>query len=824
MPTLVRYLIPLFISILFGNIPVQAQDSQKSARFLKEFRQAQEALPRETVYLHTDRDWYYFGDRIWFSAYTVTGGYNLLSDISTVLYVELIQPDGKIAGRTAIELTGGRGSGSINFEDAKRKSGDFQLRAYTRWGKQFGESYTFTKNIKVLTDKEHKNDPDLDGIADLQFLPEGGKLISGIETRIAFKAIGEDGLGREVRGVIYNSSGDEVGDLVSEHLGMGVITIKPESGTGYYAMVEDRRFELPEITSRGARLQIDQQEEEFKIDVEASDEYSDITYLLFAHVRGLVYHAELVELDQGAFYSAILKDKFPSGIVHFVLMRGDKPVSERLVFNKNIIDEQEVDIRTDKQEYVARDAGILELSFSDLNTEGLSASASVSIFDDNIQRYDPYRQNIRTQFFLSSEIKGYIEQPGYYFSDQPDADRYLDILLMTQGWRAYDMNDPITLEDARKLSSPERGFTVVGRVGSLWTNKPLQNASAYVVIGDQNGLPRVATTNSDGIFVIENISVYGEKYVRVKANNADGNDRLQLEILDQFEGFEKEINAVKQDLISYSPDSKGLAVRGEEIDPLEVKDLSDRSSEVLKYTEEFVNVQMSGELDEIEVVGKSISQSSIDKLFSDLGGAGTRIDMDDRKVLRDLSMDQVLNQLPGVRVDQVNNTITLNRTIESFSSGPVSPLLFLDGMQVDYNTIRFLNTMDVKTITVSSSPADLAVLGSNAAGGAIIIETRTGSETSGGLGADRGNESSFIIGYQEPTNFYAPKYGVNVPKDNETPDKRVTLYWNPKVQITEAGIQLKYWMNDLPSRYRIVVEGITENGDPFYSTKTIRLN
>ncbi|MFN1835734.1 hypothetical protein AB2B38_010760 [Balneola sp. MJW-20] len=807
-----------------GIISLNAQDYQNSAQFLKEFRQAQEALPRETVYLQTDRDWYYFGDRIWFSAFAVTGGYNLLSDISTVLYVELIEPDGNVAERVAVELTGGRGSGSINFENAKKSTGDYQLRAFTRWGKQFGESYIFSKNIEVLSDKEVKSKNEAKAVTDVQFLPEGGDLIDGISSRVAFKAIGSDGLGVAVDGIIYDDTGKQVAEISSEHLGMGLVELRAESGRSYYAVINENRYELPQVLDEGVRLQVNQDENDFKISIKASPEFDNNTYMLFAHVRGLVFHASLAEVKEGNMDLNIEKEKFPSGIVHFVLMKGKKPVSERLAFNKNVIDEVELNIITDEEEYTEREGATLELQFEDLKTEELSATASISIFDDNIQNYDYNRKNIVSELYLGSEINGYIEQPGYYFRDEPDADRYLDILLMSQGWRAFNMNDPITLEDAKYLNSPERGFNLTGRVGSLWTNKPLQNASVYVVIGDQNGTPRVATTNSDGIFVIDNLSVYGEKYVQIRANNADGNDRLQMEVIDQFEGFDESVGSVKQDLISYTPVlEEDFGESNEEVNSQALSELSERSATVLNSSEEFLDVQMSGELDEVEVVGKSISQSAVDKVFSDLGGAGTRIDLDERKVLRDLSMDQVLNQLPGVRVNLSENTILLNRSIGSLQSGPSPPLIIMDGMEVDFNTVRYLNTADVKTITVSQSPADLAILGSRAGGGAIIIETRTGAEYAGGLGANRGNESTFVKGYQEPARFYAPKYGVNVPRDLETPDKRVTLYWNPKVQVTEAGIQLRYWMNDVPSRYRIVVEGITENGEPFYSTETIRL-
>lgn len=194
-----------FISVISAFLittSISAQDYSGAVSFVQQFKNVNEEVPRESVYLHTDRDWYFHGERIWFSAYSKIGGYNV-GNLSNVLYVELVQPDGTVFERSLIKLLNGRGIGSLSLRNAKPVVGNFEIRAYTKWGLNFGSSYEFTKRFKLKV-KDDETRVSSSEEFDVQFFPESGYLIEGIPTRLAFKAIDGNGLGIPVAGSIYD--------------------------------------------------------------------------------------------------------------------------------------------------------------------------------------------------------------------------------------------------------------------------------------------------------------------------------------------------------------------------------------------------------------------------------------------------------------------------------------------------------------------------------------------------------------------------------------------------------------------------------------------
>jgi outer membrane receptor protein involved in Fe transport len=137
--------------------------------------------------------------------------------------------------------------------------------------------------------------------------------------------------------------------------------------------------------------------------------------------------------------------------------------------------------------------------------------------------------------------------------------------------------------------------------------------------------------------------------------------------------------------------------------------------------------------------------------------------------------------------------------------------------------VRFLRTADVQSIDVYRRASELAIFGSNATGGVIRITTRTGVDFQG---SERGLLSAMVDGYQLPTSFYAPRYGFTVDADTIERDQRITLYWNPAAEIerNDSGeARYFFWANDIPGRYRVQVEGLTQSGKVFSKTTTFEI-
>lgn len=807
---------------LFSTLS-RAQVSPGSVEFVRQFKMLEAELPRERIYLHTDRDWYYFGDRIWFSAYVLSGPLTLPSEMSRVLYVELYTPDGDLAKREAVPIALGRAEGSLPFGEMDAQSGTYRVKAYTAWALNFGESYVYTKDVTVITDEEAKTKADDADAPDLQFLPESGHLVAGIPSRTGFKAVDKDGYGVDISGIIYDDNGNTITDFKSEYLGMGMVTFTPEEGRSYYAVSGDQQYPLPEVMAQGVVMQVNDAPNQMIIRVQSKGYDPGGSLLLFAQVRGEVFAASEVLLDaQGNAVTAVPTANIPTGVVHFTLLdRAGIPIAERLAFNKNPVDRMNVDIQMDDFVTEVRGRTGFTLRVSDANGAALPANISVSVFDDGIVPFNYGRGNIRSRVLLETELMGHVENPMYYFSDEPRADEHLDLLMLTQGWRAYDMESVLSRDNIELFTMPEKGLRISGKVTRGIRSREQGDAPIFFSLGSNNDETVVVTTEEDGSFMIEDLDFLGEEKISVKANTEDGNDGVQVLMDEQFSYLPDDGQDIPQTADEVIPmlqqpetDSQNMAGDGTVL-----ANVSERAKAVAQDDEQFVEAQMQGELEEITVSSTRINQNEvgmqddyITMIARDASGRRSFFDMDEQEYLQLLTIDQLINQLPGVSV--ANNQIEIRTGTASVNTN-APPLVLLNGSQTTYENIRNLNSRDIKTISVLRSSADLAILGAVGSGGAISIQLRDGVSDPYVTGFYTGK----IQGYQLPTRFYSPKYGLTVPKDIDKKDNRITLHWEPQLYVPASGERVIFWANDIPSNYRVIVEGITENGDPFFGTK-----
>jgi hypothetical protein len=802
----------LLIALLlpFAHGSVQAQEKQPAIEFIKQFKNIQDQLPRESVYLHTDRDWYYFGERIWFSAYSVAGGYTMPSELSSVLYVELIAPNGDVAKRELIKMEEGRGEGSLTFEDVEKDIGTYQVKAYTKWGLNFGDSYAFTKPIQILNENGNTQVATSGEKFDLQFFPESGHLVSGLPTTLAFKAIGEDGLGRNIQGTIYDNSGQEITNFTSDHLGMGKIDFTPKAGTEYYAKVDNKEVPLPEVQSEGVVLNIDHKEDFFTVNLQASDNLASDSYFLFAHVRGNVFHAAPISKAEKGVSAMIPKNQFASGIVHFTLLNENgAPIAERLAYAQNPVDLLQVNADLDQEVYEAREQVELNLALNNHKGEPVKGTASISVFDDNIRKFDQNGIDITSHLRLGTEIKGHIEDPGFYFSDDPNAESYLDLLLLTQGWRAYPMQIDAMKEQLESLTPPETGISVSGKVSTLWFDKPIEDAVVYAETGSGNDNAQIMTTDKEGRYELDNLDITGEQNVTLKSNKDNGSDKVWITIDEQFEDFPNKYAATPQLEIAQQVLKPQTA--DQEIST------ADRASSAINKAQQSNDFEWSEDLGEITVTGESEYNLNLQQYLNDFQGRGIHVDMAEREYLRNLPVEQVFNLIPGVNFNPVENSIDLNNT--TADSELNAPRFFVDGIPTYFEFVKMMNSKDIKSIIVTNGSDGVTYLGSIPTSGAIIITTHTGNGVQKNV---RGLKNTYVQGYQEGAEFYHPKYNVTVPKDLEERDDRITLFWNPNIDLSSEGEIIEFWTNDISSNYRIVIEGISEDGNTFTHTQTFR--
>src|SRR6185503_10032595 len=95
--------------------------------------------------------------------------------------------------------------------------------------------------------------------------------------------------------------------------------------------------------------------------------------------------------------------------------------------------------------------------------------------------------------------------------------------------------------------------------------------------------------------------------------------------------------------------------------------------------------------------------------------------------------------------------------------------------------------------------------------GVLIITTTYGSKP-GGM-TSMGVLPIFVTGFYKAREFYSPKYNVSS-SANEMVDSRSTVYWNPELTVgTDGKASFNFYNTDNPGLYRLIIEGINENGN-----------
>ncbi|MFK7935066.1 MAG: hypothetical protein AB8G22_16260, partial [Saprospiraceae bacterium] len=307
---------------------------------------------------------------------------------------------------------------------------------------------------------------DLRPKTNVEFFPEGGDLINGLRSRVAFKAVAKNGRSVPVKGTIVNQKGEEVARFKSEHLGMGSFYFTPVVGDTYTAVLDKymRRIPLPLALRNGSVMRVESVSEKLvRVNVKTGADADKLERYLVTQAKGEIISAIRIPAEQLETSIKISRDEIPAGIVQFTLFdASQQPLAERIIFNNNGASQLDFTVSPQQNDYRARDEITLDISTA---REALT-DFSIAVRDVKQVNTDGYYEsNIWRHVLLESEVKGYIEEPAYYFAENNSRRRYaLDLLLMTQGWRRYDLTETTAKELPVTDFAIERGLYVSGQV------------------------------------------------------------------------------------------------------------------------------------------------------------------------------------------------------------------------------------------------------------------------------------------------------------------------------------------------------------------------
>ncbi len=643
---------------------------------------------------------------------------------------------------------------------------------------------------------------------DVQFFPESGYLVNGITSKIAFKAVGADGLGANIKGTITDELNNEVTRFSSTHLGMGVFTLTPQAGKNYkanitYADGTAEVLNLPKPADKGYVLTIDNIDtlNHLLINVSGINNDNQAGVTLIAQSGGEIYFEGKSKPGQANFAAGIPKNKFPSGIVQFTLFSNlGEPLNERLVFIQNP-DKLKLSVNTAKQSYAAREKVKIELNAKDKDGQPIQGNFSASVTDESIVPVnDETESTILSDLLLSSDIKGYIEQPNYYFTNinaKTAAD--LDVLMLTQGYHRYEWKQVMVGVQPAAVFEAEKSINISGQVKRLG-GKPVVKGKVSL-FSTSDGIFLVDTvTDKNGRFTFNMAFIDSSKFT-VKALSASGRENVDLK-LDISPPLIKR-NKNTADISLYL--NKGL-------EPF-IQNSRNRYEEEIKYgIGDHTILLKEININKIKPkYARQLEEEQAVEFSENLNGKGQAdqvITAGDIEKFGGATLYDVLNgRLAGVEFHRDTNGQLAPFSIRSSNqlNGPAQPMaVVIDG--TFGRDITLIPVSQIGSVEVLRTMTYLAVYGSRASNGVLVITSKHGQPGQIPPASAAGSVEYRPQGYYKALKFYSPQY--DGPKVN-MPDLRSTITWQPVIQTDKDGnAYFEYFNADGKGNYRVVIEGI----------------
>ncbi len=784
--------------------------------------QAKIAKFGEKVYLHMDKPYYANGGTIWFNAYLVNIGSLIRTDQSGVLYLDLISPDGDILEHKRLQVNSGICEGNIDLPN-DLNSGHYRIRAYTNWMKNYDSDLFYDHKIEIYNvnddhygdySKTRKNTE-----FDVQFFPEGGHLVHNITSQVAFKTIDQNGTGIGIEGKILNADGKMVSEFKTRHDGMGSFFMNPQINQGYKAIVKygrvEKEFEFPEVQAVGYVITVNNlKDRNIQVMIKNSSGLENLDLYLIAQARGIVFHREKAALNRGAALISIPKAKFPDGVAQLTLFDMQKtPVCERLVFinhGQSIV----ANVETDNEVINSRDKISLKLQVNDQYGKAVrNTSFSLAITDAAHLIKEDTRETIQSNLLLTSELKGHIADPGYYFIEDDRETRIaLDLLMLTHGWRRFTWEQIQKGEITEVSFVHESGINLSG-IAFNKMKKPVPNTFLrFVPFNNEFFGLWETTTGQNGKFELNGMIISDSIRVIVKSVNDRGRDEYALLILDAYDQIPPETKSISQQTQLFVDDGilDYLDFHDTRQKIYAMNDVDDRIilKEVIVEDTKIKPNRIHGEPDNVLILDEAMWNS--DNIFQVLQG-----------------------RIPGVMVTGtgMNSSVRI-RGISTFS-GSNEPLFLVDGIPLSAPAASFANDSTLVNNSGSFTNASLmsivprevdrieviknagaAMYGSRGGNGVIAIYTRRGPRGPDINDMGIAEDILYLPGFHLVKEFYSPKYD-NPDEDHSKPDIRTTLYWDPSVKTNNLGTaEIEFFNSDQGKRLQIDLQGITDYGDP----------
>ena len=766
--------------------------------------------PKEKFHLHFDKSAYNKEETIWYKVYIMDD--QGLTQLSKNVYVEWYDTTGKMIRQTAAPLFQSTAKGS--FELPADYTGNFiRVKAYTQWSLNDEPEFQFTRDIPInnIGEVDDKKISVLKTVVEV--FPEGGDLVNGLNSRVAFKARDNRGLPMTIKGWLINDKNKVLDTLRIKHDGMGSFILQPKAGEKYMVKWSDNKGNagitpLPIAKNEGVTLSIRASNEfaSLKIERTAQVPTNMKTMTLLVHMNQTVlFKVALNAADRTLLNANIPISELNTGVLQFTLFSSDwLPLAERVIYINNRNHEFGAKILTQLTTLTKRGKNVLDVYVADTTATNMS----ISITDANIESENA-AHTIYSDLLLSSEIKGKIHNPGYYLSSDSDTVMAnLDLVMLTHAWRRFNWD---TLKAGKgpviKYPFDTEKMRVSGKVYGLKNvsvNDIMMNLIIQYKDSSRNFL--FQPVSKEGYFENKELFFYDTAKIFYNFNQ---NQRLNDVTQVQFDNgllkpLAKSINYSEAEKLINWNDSIARA----------------RMNQFLAMQEEWKKRSSYKTLQEVIIKSRAKpKEDEIEKRYaSGLFAGGDAFVFDIANDPAASAGFDILNYLQG-RVPGLQITRAGMNGVSMQWRGAV-PEVFIDQMPVSPDMVMNISIRDIAMVKVFRPPFFGSMGGGG--GGAIAIYTRKGGDTrTDNSKSSKGMLSAILSGYTRFKEFYNPQY--DNPAENPETDIRTTLYWNPFVITNKKSprFRIQFFNNDISSKLLVVLEGVNADGKMTRVTKLI---
>ena len=844
--------------------------TQELMRFAGNIHQFNSIFPQEKVYLQFDNTSYYTGETIWFKAFVVNAS-TLKRAQSSVLYVDLISPTGVLLKQQKLKVVAGQADGSFVLVDGATEqsrekagilnypSGFYEIRAYTSYMLNFDEETIFSRVFAVyekpkkdgnyfeappvIRDRWEKTTeeirPETEKLSRIncEFYPEGGHIVMGKPCRVAFKVTDETGFGIDADGVL-----DGTGITFSAiHDGMGLFTFTPTARRNSVTISADgksKSFTLPGAEQSGLALQVDAtQTDDIQLHIDCTQELAGRTLGVALTCRGELFDFFTIETSSQPAEKTLSMKGIPEGVCRFYVFGTDGSIyaSRSVYHHSGEITRPQIEVHADKDRYEPFEKVALRFNLRDGRGNPFRDRFCLSVRDTRSQA-NILADDLRTSMLLSSDLKGFIENPSWYFdSPEPEREAALDLLMLVQGWERYDWQTMTGQKEFRERHRIEESLTVNGWVMNSSGKKALDSIEVVAAL-----MPADKTLSETYSYKTDTSGYFGfdigaEFYDKAKFSIRAQPKRKRLIGPDARIVFDRSLSPA---IRAYQPQElifTGLLSGSKKKGKKDETTLQEDLETVISQDKGVVLPEV--EIDEERMYVDYFTYTAYDvvkdvEVELDKGDYSTDL----YGYLIDKGYDVYLETKPG-EDGEIVIALYINGYDPFFYVHDNSQYKYTGVFDEDLLARLSIDSRDIKSILIFDRPMYLMdiykqcpfymehlnkTLQSIDYGAAsskrmmlIDIQVKEPRELSTRDEIFNINKRiTTIDGYSRPYAFYSPEYPDGpIPGDV---DYRRTLYWNPNVVTDSTGTaQVEFYNNSYSTRFNISGAGITASGVPY---------